>query len=243
MRERQKKYRHEYKYLIDERDRALLYQRLKNLIPLDTNAGEEGHYWIRSVYFDDYRNSCFYQNEDGINERAKYRIRIYNVSDRSIKLERKSKKNGMTLKESATLSRAQCEQILRGIPFSPDEQGGDACPLVLRQFMTLMHSRGMRAKTVVEYERIPFVYPAGNVRITFDRNITSSLQIDRFFEKDNLRYPILPRGQQLLEVKFDEYFPGFIRERLETGRLRQISFSKYYLSRKYTVSCAGGRLR
>lgn len=243
MRERQRTYRHEYKFLIDEREEALLYYRLKNLIPLDAHAGEQGHYWIRSVYFDDYRDSCFRQNEDGINERAKYRIRIYDVSDRSIRLERKSKKNGMTCKESAPLTRAQCEMLLKGIPFPLDLQDPASCPEVLQQFLALMRFRGMRAKSIVEYERVPFVYPEGNVRITFDRNMTSSLQTDCFFEQDNLRYPMLSRGQLLMEVKFDAYFPSFIKEKLEIGRLQQTSFSKYYLSRKYTVSCAGGRLR
>lgn len=241
--EKQRTYRHEYKFLIDEKDKTELYYRLRNLIPLDPNAGEEGRYWIRSVYFDDYRNSCFYQNEDGINERAKYRIRIYNVSDERIRLERKSKKNGMTCKESASLTRQQCDMLLRGVPLPLDTPQAGQYPEVLKQFLVLMMSKGMRAKTIIEYERIPFVYPAGNVRITLDRNITSSLETARFFEKDNLRYPVLARGEQLLEVKFDEYLPTFIRDHLEIGRLQQTSFSKYYLGRKYTVAQAGGRLR
>lgn len=241
--EKQRTYRHEYKFLIDEKDKTELYYRLKSLIPLDPNAGEEGRYWIRSVYFDDYRNSCFYQNEDGINERAKYRIRIYNVSDQRIRLERKSKKNGMTCKESAALTRRQCDLLLQGIPLPLDTPEAQQYPEVLKQFLVLMMSRGMRAKTIIEYERIPFVYPSGNVRITLDRNITSSLDTARFFEKDNLRYPVLASGQQLLEVKFDEYLPTFIRDHLEIGNLQQISFSKYYLGRKYTVDHAGGRLK
>lgn len=241
--ERQRKYRHEYKFLIDEKDKAQLYYRLKNLIPFDANAAEEGSYYIRSAYFDDYRDSCFRQNEDGINERAKYRIRIYNASDARIMLERKSKKNGMTCKESAKLTRQQCESLLRGevLPLGSGE--AEQYPEVLKQFLVLMMTKGMRAKTIVEYERIPFVYPSGNVRITFDRNITSSMQTDRFFEKDMLRYPVLAKGQQLIEVKFDEYLPTFIRDNLEIGRLQQTSFSKYYLGRKYTVPCAGGRIK
>jgi len=106
-----------------------------------------------------------------------------------------------------------------------------------------MMTKQMRAKTIVEYERIPFVYKNGNVRITIDRNMTSSMEISGFFDKDNMRYPVLGKGQQLLEVKFDEYLPTFIRDNLEIGRLQQTSFSKYYLGRKYTVPCAGGRLR
>jgi len=241
--EKQRTYRHEYKFLIDEREKTRLYYRIHNLISLDVNAREEGRYWIRSVYFDDYRDSCYYENEDGINERAKYRIRIYNVSDEKIQLERKSKKNGMTCKESAGLTRRQCEMLLAGQPLPLGTEEEAQYPEVLRQFLVLMMTRGMRARTIVEYERIPFVYKNGNVRITFDRNITSSLQTDRFFERDNLRYPVLARGQQLMEVKFDEYLPAFIKDRLEIGRLQQTSFSKYYLGRKYTVSHAGGRLK
>ena len=55
--------------------------------------------------------------------------------------------------------------------------------------------------------------------------------------------PVLAAGQQLMEVKFDEYLPAFIKENLETGKLQQTSFSKYYLCRKYSVPCAGGRKR
>lgn len=241
--EKQRKYRHEYKFLIDEKDKTELYYRLKNLIPFDANAGEKGFYYIRSVYFDDYRDNCFRENEDGINERAKYRIRIYNASDQKIQLERKSKKNGMTCKESAKLTRSQCECLLEGRALSLGTPEAEQYPEVLRQFLVLMMTKGMRAKTIIEYERIPFVYPAGNVRITFDRNISSSTQTERFFEKDMLRYPVLAKGQQLLEVKFDEYLPAFIRDHLEIGRLQQTSFSKYYLGRKYTVPCAGGRIR
>lgn len=240
---KQRTYRHEYKFLIDERDKAKLYDRIKNLIPLDAHVGECGSYWIRSVYFDDYRDSCFHQNEDGINERAKYRIRIYNVSGEKIQLERKSKKNGMTNKENAVLTREQCDTLLAGRPLPMGTPQAEQYPEVLRQFLVLMLTKGMRAKTIVEYERIPFVYQNGNVRITFDSNITSSLQTDRFFEKDTLRYPVLARGQLLMEVKFDEYLPTFIRNHMEIGRLQQTSFSKYYLGRKYTVSGAGGRLQ
>ena len=236
-------YRHEYKFLIDERQRAELFYRLKGLIPMDPHVAAEGSYWIRSVYFDDYRDTCFRENESGVNERSKYRIRIYNVSDEQIRLERKSKKNGMTCKESAKLTREQCDMLLKGIPLPMDTPEAADYPEVLKQFLVLMMAKGMRAKTIVEYERIPFVYQSGNVRITFDRNLSSSMEVQRFFEKDTLRYPVLAAGQQLMEVKFDEYLPAFIKENLETGKLQQTSFSKYYLCRRYSVPCAGGRKR
>ncbi len=240
---KQRTYRHEYKFLIDERDRADLFYRIRNLISLDPHVGENGKYWIRSVYFDDWRDSCYFDNEDGINERAKYRIRIYNASDKRITLERKSKKNGMTCKEAAGLTREECDLFLRGTPIPMNDARWEEAPEVLKQFNILILSRGFRAKTIVEYERTPFIYDMGNVRITFDENISSSMDVRHFFERDAMRYPVLQKGQLLMEVKYDEYLPTFIRDNLDTGKLRQISFSKYYLGRKYTVPCVGGRLQ
>ena len=86
----------------------------------------------------------------------------------------------------------------------------------------------MVPKVIVEYERTPYVYKNGNVRITFDRNITSSSQVDQFFNATAKKRPILPAGMQLLEVKYDEYLPedlvrkGFACGVLDTKELQQI---------------------
>ena len=42
---------------------------------------------------------------------------------------------------------------------------------------------------------------------------------------------ILPAGQHILEVKYDEFLPDMIARELEIGRLQQTAFSKYYLGR------------
>ena len=51
-------YRHELKYMVTAEDMALLEGRIRGLVPLDAHAGEAGMYQIRSLYFDDYHNSC-----------------------------------------------------------------------------------------------------------------------------------------------------------------------------------------
>ncbi|MBO5292530.1 MAG: polyphosphate polymerase domain-containing protein [Lachnospiraceae bacterium] len=226
-------YRHEYKYLVSAGELAVLKNRLEGLVERDVHASERGSYEIRSVYLDDYRNTCFYQNESGEDPRAKFRIRIYEASDRRITLEKKSKKNGMTHKESAELTKEQAEQILRGIPLSIDADRLSGYPPLLQQFAVLMYTKLLRPAVIVTYERVPFVCREGNVRITFDQNITSSVQFERFFEKDIREYPILPAGQHVLEVKYDEFLPSYLKKQLELGRLRQTNFSKYYLCRKY----------
>ena len=111
--ESERKYRHEYKFLIDRRQEAILNERLRNLIPLDSHTNENGKYWIRSAYFDDMYDRCYNENDAGVNERAKYRIRIYNGNSDRITLEKKSKSHGMTHKDSVVLSKKQFDDIMR----------------------------------------------------------------------------------------------------------------------------------
>ena len=84
------RYRNEWKYLIDTAQKELICRRLEPVMELDKHA-RNGGYMLRSLYFDDYYNSAYEEKEAGVLQRKKYRIRIYNCSDRSIKLERKKK--------------------------------------------------------------------------------------------------------------------------------------------------------
>ena len=93
------KYRHEYKYPISDIEAAVLKQRLKNIMSLDPHVESDGMYTIKSLYFDDYYNSCYYANENGTDPREKYRIRIYNNNFERINLECKRKERGKTLKQ------------------------------------------------------------------------------------------------------------------------------------------------
>lgn len=81
-------FRNEWKYLISTSEKELLELRMKHLLKKDPHASDGG-YMIRSLYFDDYWNSAYEEKESGVLMRKKYRIRIYDYSDRSIKLERK----------------------------------------------------------------------------------------------------------------------------------------------------------
>ena len=91
MSESEMKYRHELKYVVSAAQIPLLKSRISNLMQLDSHAGMDGIYNIRSLYFDDYTNRCFYENENGTDPREKYRIRIYNHSPERITLECKRK--------------------------------------------------------------------------------------------------------------------------------------------------------
>ena len=231
MAETYKKFRHELKYQVCNAQIALIRNRINHLIPLDSHVGESGAYSIRSLYFDDYENSCYYENENGTDPREKFRIRIYNHSTDRITLECKRKECGKTLKTSCPLTIEQTRMLMAGRTI-PDI---GSQPEVLRKLTLRMLTKRMRPVVIVEYDRIPYIYQNGNVRITLDMNVCSSSAVDKFLEATIPKRPIMPLGQHLLEVKFDEYLPDFIHHNLNLHSLTQTAYSKFYLCRKYTV--------
>lgn len=224
------KYRHEMKYPIDRRQLETLRVRLPAVIPLDSHVGAKGFYEIRSLYFDDFENRCYYENENGTDPREKFRIRIYNGSSERIRLELKRKERGKTLKLSCPLQKEQCERLVRGEGISWQE--AEMHPL-LRKFFLWQELNGLKPKVIVEYDRIPFICPDGNVRITLDINIRSSDRVEDFLREKILTRPIMPVGLNLLEVKYDEFLPDYINHSIQMRGLKQTTFSKYYLCRKY----------
>lgn len=223
------RYRHEFKYLCSYGELMMLKVRLQGLVSLDTHVGESGVYNIRSLYFDDIYDTCYRENEAGTDPREKFRIRIYDHSSERISLELKRKVRGKTQKLSCLLTEEQCRRLMEGeIPVLQENS-----PALLRKLCLLMQTRHMRPKVIVEYERVPYVYPHGNVRITMDENISASNRTDRFLERQIPLRPILEAGQHILEVKYDEYLPDGIYRTIQSGNLRQTAFSKYYLCRRY----------
>lgn len=219
-------YRVENKYLVTDADLMLLAGRLKNVMPQDIH--QEGDcYEIRSLYFDDAWNRCLDENEAGVDQREKYRIRIYDPASQVIHLEIKEKNRGLTQKRACDLSRQECLDILAGtLPLRLDERAP------LNRLQMQMRCAGMVPKVIIAYERTAFVHPSGNVRITFDRNIMASRCCDDFLEaRVSGMTPVLPAGLHVLEVKYDEFLPDVIAQQLEIGKLRKTAFSKYYLGR------------
>lgn len=222
-------YRNELKFLCSEQELQLLQARLSPVMRPDVHQNGENAYQIRSIYFDDYDNRCMNENEAGVDFRKKFRIRSYNHSDRLIRLEVKYKTHGKTKKESCPLTKQQFLSIMQADQDTVFRTPG---PKPLNMLYLSMNMEYLRPKVIVAYDRTAFVCSAGNVRVTFDRNISSSDSLDDFFEEKLPAAPILESGQHLLEVKYDEFLPEYIAWALQMGNLRQTTFSKYYLCRK-----------
>lgn len=223
------KYRHEFKYLCTDAQLAMLEVRLMGIMAKDIHTGTNGRYLIKSLYFDDINDRCFMENEDGTGPREKYRIRIYNNDPERISLECKRRENDKVNKKSCLLTKEQYDLLVFDRPHGRIKE----LPELARKLLVLKMCCKMEPKVIVSYERVPYVYQNGNVRVTFDRNIASSARIEDFFRPDAGKRQILPSGRQLLEVKYDEYLPDHIYHALSLANMQRIAFSKYYLCRKY----------
>jgi hypothetical protein len=89
----------------------------------------------------------------------------------------------------------------------------------------------MAPKTIVDYTREPFIYPAGNVRVTLDYNIRSGLRCTDFLNADCVTVPVT--DAIILEVKWDGFLPDIIRDAVSLSDRREGAFSKYAACRIY----------
>lgn len=217
-------YRHEYKYPVTAGQCVCLETRLSQVLKRDSHA-KGGRYTIRSLYFDDDRDSALWEKLDGVDPREKFRIRIYNGSRDYICLEKKCKHGEMTKKLQCRLTYDECQAILHSEIDVLRTQKDGLC----YELYTKMQS-GLRPKVLVEYDRVPFTYAPGNVRVTLDCNIRTGLSATELFEA----VPMVSVSPfHVLEIKYDAYLPDIVRMLTAGVGTSRISVSKYALCRQY----------
>lgn len=221
------KFRHEWKHEISYSDLITLRQRLRAVADMDPHA-VNGHYEIRSLYFDNLSDKVLREKLDGVNRREKFRLRYYNRDTSLIHLEKKSKQNGLCSKESVLLSREEVRAVTEG---RYEWMAGSDRKLV-QELYCKMRSQGLKPKTIVDYTREPFVSSPGNVRVTMDYDIRTGLRCTDFLNPACVTVPVCDR-QIVLEVKWDEFLPMVIRDAVQLEGRRTTAFSKYAACRIY----------
>ncbi len=221
------KYRNEWKQEINLTDIYVLRQRLRAVANTDAHASD-GVYVIRSLYFDNLYDKALLEKINGVDRREKFRLRIYNADTTTVFLEKKSKVNGMCAKERSLITKEQAEKILHG-----DYDFSGVCEdSLLNELCYKIRTQGLHPKTIVEYTREPFTFPAGNVRVTLDYNIRTGLNCVDFLNPNCITVPAGEVGA-VLEVKWDEFLPSIIRDAVQIKGRRTTSFSKYAACRIY----------
>ena len=221
------RFRNEWKYLCSRQTRVQLYERLCRVFEPDEHAGPDGSYSVHSLYFDDHQNSCAWDNEAGAEPRAKYRLRCYGTGLSALRLERKEKNNRRCRKISCPISQDEYQGLAAG---NMEEVFWMTKEPLVRRFCASAMTRGFTPKLSLKYERTALVEPALNIRITFDSEINAADSSYGFpIPQDCPRFPLLSDTDCVLEVKFDDILPGWLRQMISSVRVRQVPFSKYYL--------------
>ena len=215
------KFRHEYKHQINLADIYGLRTRLSAVVKHDSNCNADGTYFVKSLYFDNYMDKALREKIDGVNRREKFRIRYYGTDTSFIRLEKKSKINGLCNKVTCRITAEECQKIIDGdIEFMKDSEFE-----LMRELYSKMKYQLLRPKCIVAYTRECFVYPPGNVRVTIDMNICGSNNVKEFLNPD---LPFLQTYHEaILEVKWDEFLPQIIRDCVQVKSRRSAAFSKY----------------
>lgn len=222
------KARHEFKHSLNYSDYIVLRNRLKHAMSRDPYTDANGEYRVRSLYFDTPGDKALREKIDGVDNRDKFRIRRYLGNDDYLVLEKKSKRHGLCYKQSVRVTADEVRSLLNG---NYDWLLDESRP-VAKELYTRIKSERLASKTVVEYIREPFIFAAGNVRVTFDRDIHSGVFSTDFL---NDTMPTVSAGDEivLLEVKYDQFIPDHLVNLLRIDGRRASACSKYALCRIY----------
>ncbi len=220
--------RHEVKHYISLADYYELRARLRAVLRPDPHAGADGQYLIRSLYFDNADDRALQEKLDGIKNRDKYRIRYYNRDTSFIQLEKKSKRENLCVKKSAPVTAGEAQAIVDGDIEWMEESDHE----LIRELHRAMMEDGMKPRTIVDYQRDPFIYDPGNVRITLDHDIRTGISGTDFLDPDCITIPIA-EDVIILEVKWDNFLPDIVRDVVQVPNRRASAFSKYAACRVY----------
>ena len=228
--EQEKHFRHEMKYSISFSEYLAIRGRLRAIMSPDPHVSDNGTYQIRSIYFDNCDDKALKEKIDGVAKREKFRIRYYNDDFSFITLEKKMKIDDLCLKYDAAITEDECRKILANdldwMKTHPEE--------LVRELYAKMNYQRLVPRVLVSYVREPYIYKPGNVRVTFDSRIRTSLFNREFLTKtvQDISATDAPQDM-LLEVKYDAFMPEIIQDIVQTPAIRQQAFSKYGACRRY----------
>ena len=225
--------RRELKYQISAENICRIKSKLSYVLSEDEHNKDDG-YMVRSLYFDTLTNSDYYDKQAGTDYRKKIRLRIYDPDGKSAKLELKEKQGVFQRKRSLNVSRREAQLLISGDYKCLTEKGEFGHTLY-----ALMSTEYYRPVCIVQYNRLAFVSPTNDIRITFDKRLASNEGWYNLFDKDLPLYPAGSLGKTIMEVKYNHFLMSYIKDVINQVDKLQISSSKYCQCRLYGL---GGTL-
>lgn len=223
--------REEKKFLLNYPEFYKVKGFLAQVMISDPHNINEG-YMVRSLYFDTLDDLCFNEKMDGVSKRKKIRLRVYDAKATTAFLEIKQKDGQYQEKRSLEISKEDALEIINSNYDVLLKYKGEFA----KQCYSILKEGNYRPKTVVEYQRLAYIAKENNIRITFDSNIRSTECNFNIFDSNLPLYPVLPRNNLVLEVKFNGFLLEYIKNFIDNVEKSELSVSKYCLARKVSLN-------
>lgn len=225
--------RHELKYVIDERLARPLRDFARVYLQPDEHADVHNgcQYVVHSLYLDSPSFALCRATMQGHKNRFKLRIRYYDDAPESPAFfEIKRRIDDVILKHRAVAHREAVGRILRGQwpKWSDLVHQRSADYGALQRFCSLRDTIQADGRVFVSYMREAYVAPDNNrVRMTLDRRIACT-PYAHGYSLGRTRRSLDPRIEGVvLELKFTERFPKWMRRMVRTFNLERTSMAKY----------------
>lgn len=222
--------RFELKYYLNEIQMERASRQLQNLMAIDKNCKNDKGYRVRSLYFDSIDDECLYQKQSGDLIRKKIRLRTYgDDTNDTVRFEIKRKYGQIVKKDAVTISKEDARQVCHG-NYGILLDGNNP---VLDEIYTTFVTKLYKPKVIVEYKRMAYISPVSNIRVTFDQDLRSNINHLDLFSSVKDMMPVIIEGKQILEIKYDEFFPGYLKNVLSAVSSERMAISKYTLARRF----------
>jgi hypothetical protein len=230
--------RFELKYIVSEPTAHEVRQFARNHLMPDpfANPAKGYSYPIYSVYLDNPGLALMNQTLEGLKNRFKLRVRFYdNNPEHPVFFEIKRRVNDAIVKSRAKVRRDAADRLMHAHVAWPEHSdlanpADDRSFAALCKFCELRDKIEARPQALVAYNREAWCAPEDDsIRVTFDRVLEGApYDKDLTFKLQRTADWVRPPTQGVvLELKFTDRFPNWMRQMVQTFNLFRRSFAKY----------------
>jgi hypothetical protein len=212
------KYRIDYFRYLQLRNALCPYMRKDKYTKLAPGKG----YFVRSLYFDTYDYTSYYEKMNGNNERIKFRIRTYanqSMAQSILRAELKMRQANLVIKKNTFVSCDAYYHFMHCWHWESEDP-------VLVEFERYLHYKMLRPQVLIDYEREGYeTRIPSDLRITFDHKVRSA-HANTLFPEHSFFREHNPHNV-VMEIKFKKPFPSWLNSLVNQNGLKIIANSKF----------------
>ena len=227
--------RYECKYFVRPQTLDRMREYLQPFVRPDAYAARspDHRYTISSLYLDSADLRLAQMTLEGDKARFKLRLRRYaDGPDQPVFAEIKKRLDAIVLKSRARLSAKQTEDLLASIAPTGVRPAESAEPLdaAAGEFKTRALAVSAQPIVRVKYQREAYEAANGDpVRVTFDTELVHAVSTDGSTAVGDGDWHETPLEGSIVEIKFTDSYPHWIRSLIDSLQLQKISIPKYVL--------------